>query len=175
MSLLLSMFLMGCICYPPSIFGLLPLILFALPFFFDGGISVVSLSQRRAIQGNTEVREEDILQEDFQQQQDAPLSALERIMPNIYANNQHLLETLTSNWKDNAVEGSQQHQIAAFLVIAAQLYFGSTAEGSSALTVGTLTYAGSSLLGYFNLATTPIVRMTRLNALTAVLATMSLG
>lgn len=96
-------------------------------------------------------------------------------MPNIYAENTRLMETLTTNWKDGAAEGSQQTQIAAFLVILAQLYFGSTAEGSTALTVGTLTYAGSSLLGYFNLATTPVLRLTRLNALTAVLATMSVG
>ena len=55
------------------------------------------------------------------------------------------------------------------LLIAAQFYFGWNTE-NTALTIGATTYAASSLAGYFNLGTSPIVRFFRQNLISGVLA-----
>lgn len=60
-------------------------------------------------------------------------------------------------------------QIFAMLLIAAQFYFGWNTE-NTALTMGSTAYAASSLAGYFDLGTSPIIRFFRQNLISGVLA-----
>ena len=59
-------------------------------------------------------------------------------------------------------------------LIAAQFYLGSECN-SLALTAGSVTYAASSMLGYFNMGSSPIVRFCRLNLISGFLAIVGVG
>ena len=103
MSLLLSaLLIVSVVTNPVSLLSLVAFIAASMPFFFDGGLSVVSMVQQRAILGDEQVGSEENSGEDFQQQPDQPVRPTERIIPNLYAQNTHLIDTLTSNWKDGA-------------------------------------------------------------------------
>jgi hypothetical protein len=65
-------------------------------------------------------------------------------------------------------------QILAMLMIMAEGYFGVTSGASDALRLGVLTYAGSSLLGYFNAGTSPMIRLCRINFIPVILAVVTL-
>ena len=94
-------------------------------------------------------------------------------MPDFAADGGALNRLVAYNWKENAYRETSDtmKQLSAFALICAYFYAGGIAVESgdnTALGALSLGYAGSSLLGYFGLATQPVMRMMRLNAVPAI-------
>ncbi len=59
--------------------------------------------------------------------------------------------------------------------IMAEAYFGIMSEASSVLKVGTLVFALSSLMGYFNKGKSPILRLCRMNLIPIALTILTIA
>ena len=159
-------------------------LLCTLPFFTDMLLSMnhafrtLTEEPRTStctIEELTPANEENFLNAEFSstRRQEDMYNPSDRIVPETIQRCEPLNNIVTAQWKDNAVDASKNStmkQIIAAAMIVGYLYLGGSQVADSentALGAVTLTYAASSLIGYFGMGDAPLARLARVNAVSA--------